>query len=117
MHTLAKVNLTPAQALIVFQTLNAMLLGSIKVTDYVDALMRMRQPALGFDTVGAKSFMRRLVMESADISKDAESCSLCFSEVVSMLRRVSFVDVDVADDVVDGSTGHCSVDGSTGYSS
>merc|ERR1740123_1184652 len=34
-----------------------------------------------------------------------------------MLRRVNIVDTDVADDVVDGSTGHCSVDGSTGYCS
>jgi len=117
MSTLAKVNLTPAQALIVFQTLNVMLLGSIKVTDYVDALLKMRRPTLGFDTAGAKSFMRRLVMEQADIARDADNCNMCFSEVVSMLRRVNIVENDVADDGLESSTGYCSVDGSSGYCS
>jgi len=90
---LQRVQLRPDQIVMVFQSLNVTASGRVKVTDFVDGLLRMRRPELGLDAAGAKSLMRRLMVEVERLSKDTAACCGCFTGVVQQLRGANVINM------------------------
>jgi len=91
LHRLASINITPVQALMVYQALNVTGTGTVKLSDFIDGLLRARRPEMGIDAAGAKTFMRRLLTEQERLAKDASDCNACFAQVVARLRSVNVI--------------------------
>jgi len=89
---LKKIDLMPTEAMCVFQNLNSVALGRVKVTDFIEGLIRMKQPEIGIDIAGAKSLMRRFILEIKQLCTDCTNASTCFSSTICRLRHVKVVD-------------------------
>jgi len=95
LNRLDKAGYTKVQVLMVFQTLNVNDDGTIRANDFIDGLLRMQQAdAVGFDTAGAKSFMRLLLSQCTNLASNAEQIHRTCSEVVGGLRGVSVVELE-----------------------
>lgn len=95
---LEKINLRPEQVYMTYATMNVNCIGKVKVPDFIDGLMRLRRSDLGLDTAAAKSLMRRLMTQVADLSREAVTCHMCFSSAVQKLRGVNILDHNDTDD-------------------
>jgi len=89
---LAAIGLRPEQALMTFSTLNVLCTGRVRVVDFIDGILRLRRQDLGLDTAGAKSVMRRLLVQVSQLASDATTCNMCFSNAVHRLRGVSVLE-------------------------
>jgi len=95
---LGHVGLRPEQALMTYSTLNVTSTGQVQRVDFIDGLLRLRRQDLGLDTAGAKSLMRRLLFQAAQLTKDAAQCNVCFSNAVSKLCGVNIIERNEKDE-------------------
>jgi len=95
---LNKVEMHSDQLLTVFNSLDSTATGSVRVDDFIDGFLRLRCPEEGIDVAGAKSMMRRLIMEIHQLGTNAVDSGACFGQVVQAMRGVDFVDVADPDD-------------------
>jgi len=82
------------QVLMIFQKLDVFESGSVKMNEFIEGLMRMKQRVEGIDVATAKSWARRIVEESFTLQKDAKECNTCFRQIIESLRGVKFVDAE-----------------------
>lgn len=90
------VGLRPDQALMVYQKLNMTGTERVRVADYVNAILRMKRPVQGVDVSGAKSLMRRFVLECESLSTNSMHCNDCFRNITEKLR-----DAEIQQDVAE----------------
>jgi len=89
---LQQLNLRPEQMLMAYQILNATASGKVKIASFIEGLLRTRRQEVGLDTAGAKSHMRRLVMQVTKLGQDSALCRDCFQNMVQKLRCVQVMD-------------------------
>eukprot|EP00930_Biecheleria_cincta_P096708 TRINITY_DN88517_c0_g1_i1.p1 TRINITY_DN88517_c0_g1~~TRINITY_DN88517_c0_g1_i1.p1 ORF type:complete len:1368 (+),score=297.23 TRINITY_DN88517_c0_g1_i1:43-4104(+) len=86
--------LRPDQALMVYQKLNVTGTERVKVADFINSILRMKRPVQGVDVAGAKSLMRRFVLECETLSTNSMQCNDCFRNITEKLR-----DAEIQQDV------------------
>jgi voltage-gated potassium channel len=77
------------QALMVFEKLNVRGDGKVRVHDFIEGVMRMKQPVQGLDMAAAKSLMRRVIQESGALLRGSMQLQKCFAGVIKQLRGVN----------------------------
>merc|ERR1719323_1780523 len=86
---LHNVGIRPDQALMVYQELDVFSTGNVFANDFIEGLLRLRRPELGIDVAGAKSLMRRLMLEVTQLARDSIACQRTFSRVTERIRMVN----------------------------
>lgn len=89
---LHKSGLRPDQALMVFQKLDVLNMGTVKVENFIEGMLRMKQMVQGLDVSSAKSYMRRLVVDLVNLrtrSMDLHQTLTAIDQKLRMVRVVS----------------------------
>jgi len=92
MTKLQRAQIRVDQVLMVFQKLDVAQSGKVKISEFIEGLLRMKQRVEGIDVATAKSWARRIVLESQALGRDAKQCHLCFRHILEVLRGVKFRD-------------------------
>jgi len=91
-RSLMTLDLRPDQALMVYQKINLTGTEQVKVNDFMNSIVRIKRAVKGVDVAGAKSLMRRLVLEVEGVATNCTRCNECFKNVTEKLREAEIRD-------------------------